>query len=74
MPAEAPVEADLNEDGQNLDERVAAFERKILLGSLERNHWRQNKAAKEMGITERSIWYKIKKLGISPKKPDDGEE
>jgi DNA-binding NtrC family response regulator len=58
-------------DPQNLDERVAAFERKILLESLERNRWRQNKTAKEMGISERSIWYKIKKLNISPKKPED---
>ncbi len=57
--------------GQNLDERVNAFERKILLDSLERHRWRQNKAAKEMGISERSIWYKIKKLGIAPKKPQD---
>ncbi|MBI3793356.1 MAG: sigma-54-dependent Fis family transcriptional regulator [Nitrospinae bacterium] len=71
---QASEEPEEQGDGQNLDERVAAFERKILLASLERNHWRQNKAAKEMEITERSIWYKIKKLGIAAKKPDDGEE
>jgi DNA-binding NtrC family response regulator len=67
----AEKDRDTGDTSQNLDERVAAFERRILLDSLERNRWRQNKTASEMGITERSIWYKIKKLRISPKKPEE---
>ena len=57
-------------NGKNLDEVVADYERRLLLASLERNRWKQNKTAQEMGISERSIWYKIKKLGIDLKKPE----
>lgn len=54
--------------GNNLDDKVADFERKIIIDTLERNRWKQNKAAQELGISERSMWYKIKKLGINIKK------
>ncbi len=54
--------------GNNLDDKVAEFERKIIIDTLERNRWKQNKAAQELGISERSMWYKIKKLGINIKK------
>ncbi|MBI5178283.1 MAG: sigma-54-dependent Fis family transcriptional regulator [Nitrospinae bacterium] len=66
-PASADeVETPVN--GKNLDDVVADYERKLLVAALERNRWKQNKAAQEMGISERSIWYKIKKLGIAPEK------
>ncbi|VAX20237.1 Nitrogen regulation protein NR(I) [hydrothermal vent metagenome] len=52
----------------DLDSTVNDFERGIILGALERNAYRQNRAADELGISERSMWYKIKKLGISVKK------
>ncbi len=57
-------------NGKNIDDRVAEFERRILLDALERNRWKQNKTAEELGISERSIWYKVKKLGIDVKKPE----
>ncbi|MBI4720252.1 MAG: peptidyl-prolyl cis-trans isomerase, partial [Chitinivibrionia bacterium] len=47
-----------------LEEMVNDFERRIILKALEDNDWRQNRAADALGVTERSIWYKIKKLGI----------
>ena len=52
----------------NLEDAVAEFEKIQIMASLERNGWRQNKAAEEMGVTERSMWYKIKKYGIDTKK------
>ncbi len=51
-----------------LEEAVNNFERNMILAALENNGYKQNKAASELGITERSIWYKIKKLGIDTKK------
>ncbi|MBI4665673.1 MAG: sigma-54-dependent Fis family transcriptional regulator [Nitrospinae bacterium] len=53
---------------RDLEKAVADYERRIIVSSLERCGWRQNKAAAELGVTERSMWYKIKKLGIEVKK------
>ncbi len=58
----------------DLEQAVAEFEKGIILASLERNGGRQNKAAAELGVTERSMWYKIKKYGIDPKGGDQSEE
>ncbi len=59
--------------GRNMDSLVNDYERRIIIAALERCAWKQNRAATELGITERSIWYKIKKLGIDIKKsrPED---
>ena len=51
-----------------LEEMVNDFERRIILKALEDNDWRQNRAADALGVTERSIWYKIKKLGIETRR------
>ncbi|GMT42349.1 MAG: acetoacetate metabolism regulatory protein AtoC [bacterium] len=51
-------------NSRNLDGMVEDYERRLLSEALERNRWKQNHTAKELGISERSIWYKIKKLGI----------
>ena len=32
----------------------------------------QARAAKVLGISERSLWYRIKKLGIQVRTPEDG--
>jgi two-component system NtrC family response regulator len=56
------------EDGGALEDMVNSYERGLILSSLEKNDWKQNRAADDMGISERSMWYKIKKLGIEVKK------
>ena len=66
--ANAPPKIDT--DGKNLDDIVANFERELITKALEENRWKQNKTADQLGISERSIWYKIKKLGIDMKKED----
>ncbi len=53
----------------DLESAVAEFEKGLIESALRRNGWRQNKTAEELGITERSIWYKIKKYGIAGKAP-----
>lgn len=58
----------LPEVNGDLDEVVADFERRIIVDALEKNDWKQNRAAEALGVTERSMWYKIKKLGINTKK------
>jgi two-component system NtrC family response regulator len=69
-PASATIESTLSLDKpvHDLDKAVEEFERRIILSALERANWRQNRAAADLGVTERSMWYKIKKLGIEIKK------
>jgi len=57
-------------EGKDLDSVVADYERKLLIKALTDNRWKQNKTAEQLGISERSIWYKIKKLGIDMKNQD----
>ncbi|MGK7345480.1 MAG: sigma-54-dependent transcriptional regulator [Candidatus Nitrospinota bacterium M3_3B_026] len=56
------------EETGGLDEMVSEFEKSLILTALERNGWRQNRAAKDLNITERSMWYKIKKYGIDTRR------
>ena len=56
------------DEAGNLEDMVNEYEKGLILAALERNNWRQNRAARELGISERSMWYKIKKLGIDTKK------
>ena len=65
----APAASSASGNSKGLEDMVADFERKLILQYLEKNSWKQNKTAEELGISERSIWYKIKKLGIEAKKP-----
>jgi two-component system, NtrC family, response regulator AtoC len=73
-PAPARVDMDLAETLRNV-------ERQLILDALERADGVQRKAAKLLGVTERVLWYKIKKLGIDiagggeePPASEDDEE
>jgi Nif-specific regulatory protein len=48
-------------------EIVANKEKELIIDSLKKSGGRQRKAAKELGITERMLGYKIKKYSINPK-------
>ena len=39
-------------------------ERRTVLSALERSGWVQARAARMLGISERSMWYRVKKLGL----------
>ncbi len=52
-----------------LEESVAEFEKEFILTALKRNGYKQNKTAEDLKVSERSIWYKIKKHGIDTKHP-----
>lgn len=53
------------ETGESLDDVVEATERKILLEALEAANWNQTQCARNLGISFRSIRYKLKKYGIT---------
>ena len=48
----------------NIDDYLADIERDIILGSLEKVRWNKTMAAKELGVTFRSLRYRMQKLGL----------
>ncbi|ODS24968.1 sigma-54-dependent Fis family transcriptional regulator [Candidatus Endobugula sertula] len=49
---------------QTIDEYIKEVEKDILLAVLQQNRWNRTLTAKELGITFRSLRYRLKKLGI----------
>jgi len=49
---------------KSLDEMLEGLERKLIRAALQRTGGVQSRAARLLGITERSLWHRIKKLGI----------
>ncbi len=47
-----------------LDERVAAFEKEIILRALLKHNWKQAKAARELKISPQALRYKLERLEI----------
>ena len=52
----------------NLEERLTAVERQMIMKALEHHEWVQTKAAEELGISERVLRYKMAKLAIKSQK------
>jgi two-component system NtrC family response regulator len=47
-----------------LDRQLEEVERELIMQALEKSEGVQVKAAELLNISERSIWHRIKKLGI----------
>jgi transcriptional regulator with GAF, ATPase, and Fis domain len=54
----------------SLDEALEEWERRMILDALQQTQGVQARAAKILGVSERSLWYRIKKLGIQVRTPD----
>ena len=59
-----PVDKKLKITG-NLNDEVENLERGMITEALKKHDWNQSKAAGELGISERTIRYKIKKYNIN---------
>ena len=62
-PSQPPAEAAPVLAGP-LDEALENWERQMILDALRQGGGVQARAAKILGISERSLWYRVKKLGI----------
>ena len=51
----------------DLKHRIQEMEKEAILSALEECNWIMARAAKQLGITERMIGYKVKKYGIRTK-------
>src|SRR5262245_52892316 len=58
----------------SLDEALEDWERRAILDALQKAHGVQARAAKILGITERSLWYRVKKLKIQVRMTGDNPE
>jgi two-component system response regulator PilR (NtrC family) len=67
-PAQSLLE--LPQEGLNLDDVLSEAERRLILAALERSGGVRKRAAELLGITFRSLRYRLKKLGLG----DDDDE
>jgi two-component system NtrC family response regulator len=67
--------AQLKSEGQpapaTFVERVAEFERALIVEALERAGGVQTRAARELGMSERHLRYKLRKYGLGPSPKED---
>ncbi|OQA03708.1 MAG: Nitrogen fixation protein VnfA [Planctomycetes bacterium ADurb.Bin401] len=52
---------------RSLSEIIENKEKELIIDALKKFNGQQRRAAKELGLTERILGYKIKKYGIFPK-------
>jgi two-component system response regulator PilR (NtrC family) len=73
--ASAPAQSllELPQEGLNLDDVLSEAERRLLLAALERTGGVRKRAAELLGITFRSLRYRLKKLGLADDE-DDGAD
>jgi len=60
----SPVES----NPHSLRHRVRAFERSVLIEALDESGWVQVRAARRLGISERSMWHLFKKYNLTEEK------
>ena len=57
----------------NLDDQLGQHERRILISTLRRLDGNQARAAAILGISQRSMWYRVRKYRIKIKKTKGAE-
>lgn len=63
LRGEQPL-ASISYSDKSLDEAISELEKRMIVDALKKTRGLQAKAAKLLGISERSIWYRIKKYSI----------
>ncbi|HEX6080551.1 MAG TPA: sigma-54 dependent transcriptional regulator [Methylomirabilota bacterium] len=71
VPSRPAAESGPAPMGGSLDEALAEWERRMILDALQQTRGVQARAAKILGVSERSLWYRIKKLGIQVRTSDE---
>lgn len=51
-------------DGESLESYLETIEKKVIIEALEATKWNKTAAAKKLGMTFRSLRYRLKKLGL----------
>jgi two-component system, NtrC family, response regulator AtoC len=66
LKGDCSLESAVLSSDKSLDEAISELERRMIIDTLKKTRGLQAKAAKMLGISERSIWYRIKKYNIDP--------
>ncbi len=72
MQHEEFAEGDGGEGALPLDKQVAAFERRVLEDAIRRHDGSHAAAAKELGISERTMSYRLSRTGSELHRPRRG--
>jgi two-component system, NtrC family, response regulator PilR len=72
--SEPTAAGDLPADGVDLDRMMSDFERDLIMKALTRTSGVRKDAAKLLGITFRSLRYRLAKLGVDPEAKDDAKD
>jgi two-component system response regulator PilR (NtrC family) len=62
--AEGAVDINTELDGETLEETIKRFERRIILDALSQADFDRTAAAQTLGVSLRSLSYRIERLGI----------
>lgn len=63
-PSAAKNQLNKDLDGESLDSHLEEIERGIIIKTLEESRWNRTAAAKKLGLSFRSLRYRLKKLGL----------
>jgi two-component system response regulator PilR (NtrC family) len=58
------IEQNYNANKESIDSYLEKIEKNIILSRLEKQRWNRTSTAKQLGITFRSLRYRMKKLGL----------
>lgn len=66
LPASVNRQQDEDEDTESasLQDYLESVEKKVLLTALEQNRWNPIEAAEQLGISQRSLLFRLKRLGL----------
>jgi two-component system response regulator PilR (NtrC family) len=70
----SPSLADLPEEGCNLDDVMSEVERRLILQALERSGGVRTSAAKLLGVSNRSLRYRMQKLSLATDEDEPSSE
>ncbi|MCM8815934.1 MAG: sigma-54 dependent transcriptional regulator [Candidatus Omnitrophica bacterium] len=60
------------EDDKPFEEKVAEFEKRLILETLNKFNWNKSKAAEHLRMSRRVLGYKVEKYGIRPEEKNIG--
>ena len=64
LAAESVVEGDAGFDGETLDDHMNRIEKQVIIDALAKTRFNRTAAARSLGVTFRSLRYRIERLGI----------
>jgi two-component system response regulator PilR (NtrC family) len=64
LAAESAVEGGVGRDGETLDDHMNRIEKQVILEALAKTGFNRTAAARALGVTFRSLRYRIERLGI----------